>query len=128
MLLFNQGNWLSPLNGLRSQLCPFKSHLYLQCLSYHWRLKTGFKEGYSSYFTCSLNAKIVFYSIIYLPMKIVNKGNIKAMFSFRSLFPSELQGCELSYNNLYWPKLHKSGTVDWVAELYVVIMSFCQQH
>lgn len=27
-------------------------------------------------------------------MEIVSKDNIKAMFSFPSLFPSELQGCE----------------------------------
>lgn len=56
---------------------------------------------------------------------MVRKDNIKAMFSLWSLLASELQGSELSYNNLYWPGLHKSGTVGWVAELYVVIMSFC---
>lgn len=54
---------------------------------------------------------------------MVSKDNIKAMFSLWSFFSSELQGCELCCN-LYWPRPHKSGAVDWAAELYVVIMSF----
>lgn len=64
---------------------------------------------------------------MHLPIKRVSKDNIKSVFSFQLLFPSELQGSGSPITVCIDP-----GFINLVqqrvAQLYVLLVSFYSQH